>query len=126
MRQAVTSALVALVLLPSAALAVSSPTSIVPSDCNQPGGCKSICDIAALAQNLLDIGIFLAVFLSAILFAWAGWKYLTAGGNPSEISQAKHLFLNVAVGLILILAAWLIVDTLIRTLTNVGNWSALC
>lgn len=123
LRRTILVVLIVLVIVPTAALGASLPTGgLVP--CNGPN--CTICSLATLAQNLLTIGIYLSVFLSAVLFAWAGWKYLSAGGNPSEINAAKNIFWNVAVGLIIILAAWLIVDTLIHTLTNLGNWNSLC
>ncbi len=115
---------------PSLALAANSlPGQIVPETCNQVGGCQSVCDLATVAQNVLNTGIYIAVFLSAVLFAWAGWLYLTsvAGG---EISRAKEIFMNVAVGLVIILAGWLVVDTLMRTLvgsdSNFGPWNKVC
>jgi len=117
-------------IAPSIALAASPlPGQIVPEQCNQVGGCQSVCDIATVAQNVLNTGIYIAVFLSAVLFAWAGWLYLTsvAGG---EISRAKEIFVNVAVGLVIILAGWLVVDTLMRTLVgnggSFGPWNKIC
>ncbi len=117
-------------IAPSIALAAGAlPGQIVPEKCNQVGGCQSVCDLATVAQNVLNTGIYIAVFLSAVLFAWAGWLYLTsAAGN--EISRAKEIFANVAVGLIIILAGWLVVDTLMRTLVgnggNFGPWNKIC
>src|SRR3989344_5175107 len=81
-------------IAPSLALAANPlPGQIVPEKCNQVGGCQSVCDLATVAQNVLNTGIYIAVFLSAVLFAWAGWLYLTsvAGG---EISRAKEIFVN--------------------------------
>jgi len=104
------------------------PTRIVQcGSANQPA--CGLCDIATLAQNVLNTGIFIAVFLSAILFAWAGWKYVTAGGG-GDVSSAREIFTNVLVGLVIILAAWLIVDTIMRTLVNpsasIGPWNKMC
>lgn len=121
---------IAFFIVPSFALAASAlPGQIVPDRCNDVGGCQSVCDIATIAQNVLNTGIYVAVFLSAVLFAWAGWLYLTsvAGG---EISRAKEIFVNVAIGLIIILAGWLVVDTLMRTLVgnggSFGPWNKIC
>src|SRR6201999_2019492 len=85
-------------LLPIAASAVGFQT-IVPSDCNGAGGCQSLCDIAAVAQNALDDGIYVAIFLSAILFAWAGWQMVTgsASGNETQIHHAKNIFWYVTI-----------------------------
>ncbi len=88
----------------------------------------TICDIAQTAQNILNTGIFVAVFLSAILFAWAGWKYLTNVASSSGVSEAKTLFGNVLIGLFVILGAWIVIDTLMKTLTNgqFGPWNKVC
>ena len=102
---------------------------IVPSSCNGSGGCQSICDLAELAQNVLNDGIYFAVFMSAILFAWAGLRHMSAGGDMGQIKQANEVFSSVFIGLIIILAAWLIVDTLMRTIAGQPAglpWNAIC
>src|SRR3989344_5935730 len=102
------------------------PYKIVPCD----GLNCTICDIATLAQNVLNTGIYIAIFLSAVLFAWAGWKYVTAGGNPGKATQAREVFTNVLIGLAIILAGWLVVDTLMKTLVKdsggFGPWNKIC
>ena len=121
--------LLVLVFVPSFSLAQQNvlPGQIVPESCNDRGGCKSICDLAQLAHNVLNTGIYIAVFLSAILFAWAGWLYLT-GAAGSDLSRAKEIFFNVAVGLVIILIGWLVVDILIRSLAggNFSSWNKIC
>ncbi len=98
------------------------PKQIVPDkyNCNQPGGCDSICAVVDLAQNVLNFGIFMAVVLSAFLFAYAGWKLITAGGNTEVYQQGKRVFGNVLIGLIIILGGWIVIDTLMRTFTGNG------
>lgn len=109
-------------LFTSAAL----PDEIVPCngvDCN-------VCDIAKLAQNTLNAGIYIAVFLSAILFAWAGWKYVSAGGDSGKVRSAREIFTNVLIGLVIILAGWLVVDTIMKTFVSesatLGPWNEIC
>lgn len=90
----------------------------------------TFCDIAQLAQNILNTGIYIAVFLSAVLFAYAGWKYITAGGDSGGAGEAKKIFWNVGVGLVIILAAWLIVDLIMKMLVSesalFGPWNQVC
>ena len=107
--------------------------SIVPqnSDCNGPGGCQSFCDLVQLAQNVLNDGIYVAVFLSAVLFAWSGFKHMTAGGDSGQIKEANKVFSAVFIGLIIILSAWLIVSTLMSVIAGNGAtptmpWNQLC
>jgi hypothetical protein len=104
--------------------------TVVPDDCRGNGGCQSVCDIAQLAQNILNDGIYIAVFLSAILFAWAGFRYLTNVANSGAVSRAKEIFVNVAIGLVIILASWLLIDTVMKTLvgngSSFGPWNQIC
>lgn len=44
-----------------------------------------------------------------------------AQGNPSKLNQGKKIFQNVFVGFVLLLAAWLIIDLVMKTLTNLGG-----
>lgn len=125
----ITVVLILIAIVPSITFA-QIPTQIVPQSCNDVGGCKSLCQVGELAQNVLNLGIYIAVFLSAILFAYAGWQYLTAGGEPGKAGEARKIFWNVGVGLIIILAAWLIVDLIIKMLAG-GNaklmpWNKVC
>ena len=135
-RQTATVLMMLLFLTPTAVMAATATglQTIVPqqgqgSDCNGPGGCQSICDLALLAQNILNDGIYVAIFLSAILFAWAGWKHMSAGGDSHQIQEANKVFAAVFIGLIIILSAWLIVNTLMSAL--LGNaptvpWNQIC
>lgn len=127
---AVTIALLMVMFLfaPVMVLGQGMPSQIVPQSCNEPGGCQSICDVALLAQNILNTGIFIAVFMSALLFAYAGWQAVTAGGSAEKMSAARSVFVNVLIGLIIILAGWIIIDTLMRTVTNAnfGPWNKIC
>jgi len=115
--------------IPSLALAAGVPTIVTCGNTGQPA--CTICDIANTAQNILNGGIYIAIFLSATLFAWAGWKYVTAAGG-SDVSSARSIFTNVAIGLVLILSAWLIVNTIMVTLVKGGSpslvmpWNAIC
>lgn len=98
------------------------PERIVPCsgvDC----GCEHL---ITLAQNLFNAGVYIAVFLSAMLFAYAGWLYLSNEAIGAK-DQARKLFTNVAIGLVIILSAWLIVDTLMsQVLKNSVTWNNIC
>lgn len=51
--------------------------------------------------------IITPIVLGMLLFA--GFKYLTANGNPSKIADAKKMFMPIAIGVFFILGAYLIV-----------------
>ena len=105
-------------LAPALALAAGGlPSQIVTCT----GVNCSVCDLAQLGQNVLNTGIYIAVFLSAVLFAYAGGKMAFAQGNMSEISAARSMFTNVAIGLVIILAGWLVGSD-----TSFGPWNRIC
>jgi hypothetical protein len=111
-------------LLPTFVLAQGMPRQIVPCS-----GMNCTCqDLIRLGENILNTGIYFAVFISAILFAWAGWKLISAKsmGSSGGIEEAKKILWNVIIGLVIILAAWLLVDTIMRTLTTSSAWSNIC
>ena len=117
--------LVALLLsVPAYALAQSALSQpLVPPECNGIGGCKSVCQIATTAKNVLNFAVYAMVFFSAVMFAWAGWEALTAGGSVEQYTRAKRIFGHVLIGLIIILASWTLIDTLMRTfISDQADW----
>ncbi len=93
---------------------------IVPQDCaNNPADCDFQA-LLELAQNILKFIITTAIVVSAIMFAYAGWLFLSDAGNTTNIAAGKKIFSSVAVGLVIVLVAWLLVDTLLDVLTGKG------
>ncbi|HWO07004.1 MAG TPA: hypothetical protein VNM40_00285 [Candidatus Paceibacterota bacterium] len=99
------------------------PARIVPCD----GIDCEVCHLATLAQNLLNAGIFIFIFIAAMLFAYAGFLYLT-NEAIGEQQRARSIFKNVAIGLVILLSAWLIIDTLMKTVLkgDFGPWNDVC
>ena len=76
------------------------------------------CDVISLGNNVVQwlIGILFVIF--ALLAAYAGFELVTSGGNPAAKTSAKKKLTNAIIGFIIVLAAWLIVDTFMRTLLS--------
>jgi hypothetical protein len=87
---------------------------------------KGNCDFNALmilVNNVVKFILFkLALPIAAIMFAYAGFELLTAGGDTAKMKKAKTIFINVALGLIIAAAAWLIVNTILTILGYTGTW----
>jgi len=117
------------VMAPSLLQAAGIPT-IVPEACQGKDAATKcgICELAKLVRNILNAAIYLAVIAAAVLFAWTGFKFVSARDNSGALTAAKKMFWNVVLGLIIILAAWLIVNTIMSFMTNgSGNpWNKLC
>ena len=88
----------------------------------QLAGCSgtdcSACNIVDMANGGIKwlIGILFVVF--ALLLAIAGVKLVTSGGNHHALDEAKSSFTNAIIGFIIILSAWLVVDTIMRALVG--------
>ncbi len=77
-------------------------------------------DLIKIGQNLLTFMIGLGIIISAVMFAYAGWLFFSGGGSTDKIAKGKGIFGSVVIGLIILLVAWLLIDTLLKTLTGEG------
>jgi len=99
--------IIILVSIPVISLAQTS--GLVPCDDN----CGFL-DLMKLLNNIISfIFKFLALPLAALMFAYAGFVLVTSGGSSEARGQAKNIFLDAVIGLVLAAAAWLIVKTLL-------------
>lgn len=95
--------------------------AIVP-DCGkvENGIINNPCDfdyLMELVNNAITFALyFLATPLAAVFFAYAGFLYLTSGGNEENTKKAKKIIKNVLIGYVIALAAWLIVKTILVSL----------
>lgn len=79
-------------------------------------------DMIQLAQNVIEFLIFrIAAPLAAVMFAYAGFLYLTNGGNESKVKQAHDIFWSVFIGLVVALAAWLVVNFVLEFFLGTGS-----
>jgi len=119
----------ALILLPD--LVQAQTLGLTESLCEGPT--CSACHFVELANRLIKWLIGIVVMLFAVLAVWAGFSLVTSGGNPSALQDAKSRFTNAFIGFLIVLSAWLIVDTLMRGIVNgtdgditgYGPWSQI-
>ena len=88
--------------------------------------CQDNCDwdkLLLLVNNVVHFILFdMLVPIAAIMFCYSGFLMLTSGGNPDGKKKAKSIFSNVVIGLIIAIAAWLIIETLLTVLGYDGSW----
>lgn len=92
-------------------------TGLVPCGYDEP--CTTA-DVATFANWIISFLISILGIIATIALVYAGILLVTSGGDTNAATRAKTLFTNVVIGIILILAAWLIVDTIMRALTGSG------
>ncbi len=80
-------------------------------DCN-------FCHLIVMVNDIVDFTVMMAVIIGTIMLAVIGFKLVIAKGNPAALNQAKQLIINFFIGMLLVLAAWTLVDTLLKVLLN--------
>lgn len=85
----------------------------------------SACDLVSMINRII-VWLFGFVFVVfAVLMVVAGFGLVTSGGNQSALDAAKSKFQNALIGIIIMLAAWLIVDTLMRAILAGGTGNVM-
>lgn len=87
--------------------------------------------VITVVNNLIELGITLAiVFVAPIMIAYAGFLMVVEPMSPGGHTKARGILLNTVVGIVVALAAWLIVDAVMAALTPNGrpfgeNWATI-
>lgn len=84
-------------------------------------------------NNIITIALTLAISIVApVMLAYSGFLLVTNAFNPSAKEEAKKMLTNTIIGIVIALAAWLIIDALMAVLyhpTDPGlagqTWSSL-
>ncbi len=91
---------------------------LVPCGGPEEPACQ-ICHLWQLFSNVINFMIFkLALPVGVLMIVVAGLMYLISSGEEKRIQLAKSIIFNVLIGVVLIMSAWLIVDTLVKTLAD--------
>jgi len=77
-------------------------------------------DLLTLVNAIIDWIIKISIPISAGVFAWAGFKYMTSAVVDQK-SQAREMMKKVLMGFVFILSAWVIVSTILSAIVNKSN-----
>ncbi len=81
----------------------------------QPLGLAST-DIRQIIGTIIRVALGLIGIVMLGLVLYGGYLYMTAGGNEEQVTQAKRILRNGAIGLAIILSAYAIVTFVLRAL----------
>ena len=114
---------IAIFILASIALPVSA--QIVPA-CGADGtGPCTLCDFWKLGNNIINFLLWtLAIPVLTVVLLWGGATWATSAGSPGQVTRGKQIMTTGLVGILIALSAWLIVDTIIKTLAADGEFKA--
>jgi hypothetical protein len=98
-----------------------------------PGGNSSVCPagwgmLILVINNLISFLLTIAiVFIAPLMIAYAGFLFVVNPVNSGGIEHAKSILLNTIVGIVIALAGYLIVDSVMAVLYNgsAGAWAQI-
>lgn len=111
---------------------------IIPPECNcEEGETRTAADygcVLATVQNGMNLAISLSIIIAMFYMVLIGFQFITSAGNPSAREAARKRVMNLVFGFLLLLAAWLIVDFIMKTLykedataggVTLGPWNSI-
>ena len=78
-------------------------------------------DPRILAARIINIFLGLLSIIFLVIILYAGFLWMTAGGNSDQITKAKAWLRNGIIGLIIILFSWAIASFVINSLINAAT-----
>lgn len=78
-------------------------------------------DIRIIIANIIKVALGLIGIVLVCLLIYAGYLWMTAGGNEEQITQAKSVIRNAVIGLAIILSAYSIVAFVMNMLGVTGG-----
>jgi len=115
-----TSITIKIIEMPPTPTPIDSNTGLVPCDGSAENPC-GFDQFLTLINTIVNILFVMVVPIAAIIFAYAGFELITSGGETSKREKAKKIFTNVAIGLIVAAAAFLIVKTVLSIVGYTGT-----
>jgi len=92
-------------------------------ECLKPQPPCQLCHFFVMFDRILDLVLIQIVPPLAVVMLVAGaMMFILGGGSPGTIKTAKDLMTAVAIGLILIYAAWLIVGLFLQVI-GLSDWT---
>jgi len=64
--------------------------------------------IQSFIQSVIQVLVTLAGLVSVGFFVWGGFGYITSSGNPEALDRSKKTILYSAVGLVVVLGAFVL------------------
>jgi uncharacterized membrane protein len=76
--------------------------------------------VKSLAAKVVNIFSIIVGIVSVIMIIYAGFKYVTSGGESNSVSSAKNTLIYAIIGIIVVVLAQLIVHYVLNTANSVA------
>jgi len=111
-----------LFLLFFAPILTSAATSIAPLvPCGGEGDPCTACDLLILVQNVLEFALKMAFLIIIGFIVYGGFRWIFSLGKEENLKAGQQIITNAIIGLIIILTAWMIVNTVFWAIKQMGG-----
>lgn len=71
-----------------------------------------------IGQNIIQPALGFVGIIFLLLMLYAGFLWMTAGGNTSQVEKAKNILVSTIIGTVLIVSAYVITTTVFNALSG--------
>jgi hypothetical protein len=97
-------------------LTCGTETGEINGTCTPPAGQSST--LSDMVKKVINILSWVVGVVSVIMIIIAGFKYVTSGGNDTQVTGAKNTILYAIVGLVIVALAQVIVRFVLTNVTT--------
>ncbi|KKU91601.1 MAG: hypothetical protein UY23_C0001G0207 [Candidatus Jorgensenbacteria bacterium GW2011_GWA1_48_11] len=91
--------------------------------CNLAGnGPCNLCDALIVASNIIQYLWYISTSIATAMIVYGALRLMIAGGSEDAVQKSKSIMTNAVLGLIIALAAWAIVNTILHLLAGSLNF----
>jgi hypothetical protein len=77
--------------------------------------------LCKVLEGLINLVTEIGAIIAVILIIWTGFKFITAQGNTSKLSEAKKAFYTTIIGTAVLLGASVIAQIIVKTVFSITN-----
>lgn len=81
----------------------------------------TVCDLLVLAQNVLKFAFEIAFLIVVGFIVYGGFRWIFSLGKEENIKAGQQIITNAIIGIVIILSAWIIVNTVFWLIAQAGG-----
>jgi hypothetical protein len=114
--------ILALLLIPvlTNAAIIVQPSGLVPCGGPNQNEC-TLCDLLVLVQRVLKFALEIAFLIIIGFVVYGGFRWIFSLGKEENLKAGQQIITNAIIGLIIILTAWIIVNTIFWAIKEMGG-----
>lgn len=102
------------------AFAATTPEQVACEAINGSKDCSQGGDLTNLIKTIVHVMSVIVGVIAMVMIVFAGFKYITSGGESNKIANAKNTLIYALVGLIIVALAQFMVRVVLKEAKNVS------